>query len=189
MIRRKITILKTRLDNLDSMTSSLPSRQPIKEKELHRRQDMVANLRSKANQMASKLNMSNYANREDLLGGSKKSADDVNRLAGLDNQGLVSLQRQTIKEQDQGLEKLEETVLSTKHIALTINEELDLHTRLIDDMDQHVESTDSRLQRVQKKLAILNKRMKGGCTCMSLLLSLIGIVILIVVILELIKYL
>ncbi|KAK1279463.1 Syntaxin-52 [Acorus gramineus] len=189
MIRRKITILKTRLDNLDSLTSSLPSRQPIKEKELHRRQDMVANLRSKANQMASKLNMSNYANREDLLGGSKKSADDVNRLAGLDNHGLVSLQRQTIKEQDQGLEKLEETVLSTKHIALTINEELDLHTRLIDDMDQHVESTDSRLQRVQKRLAILNKQMKGGCTCMSLLLSVIGIVILIVVILELIKYL
>ena len=34
-------------------------------------------------------------------------------------------------EQDEGLEKLEETVLSTKHIALAVNEELDLHTRLI----------------------------------------------------------
>jgi hypothetical protein len=29
------------------------------------------------------------------------------------------------------LDRLEETVLSTKHIALAINEELDLHTRLI----------------------------------------------------------
>ena len=34
-------------------------------------------------------------------------------------------------EQDEGLEKLEETVVSTKHIALAVNEELDLHTRLI----------------------------------------------------------
>jgi hypothetical protein len=29
------------------------------------------------------------------------------------------------------LDKLEETIVSTKHIALAINEELDLHTRLI----------------------------------------------------------
>ena len=34
-------------------------------------------------------------------------------------------------EQDEGLERLEETVLSTKHIALAVNEELTLHTRLI----------------------------------------------------------
>ena len=79
-------------------------------------------------------------------------------------------------EQDEGLEKLEETVLSTKHIALAVNEELDLHTRLIvcnimirvlsksiffitlavtincvfglmqDDLDEHVDITDTRLQ-------------------------------------------
>lgn len=36
-----------------------------------------------------------------------------------------------LTEQDEGLEKLEETVVSTKHIALAVNEELDLHTRLI----------------------------------------------------------
>jgi hypothetical protein len=34
-------------------------------------------------------------------------------------------------EQDQDLESLERTVLSTKHIALAVNEELDLHTRLL----------------------------------------------------------
>jgi len=34
-------------------------------------------------------------------------------------------------EQDEGLGKLEETVISTKHIALAVNEELTLHTRLL----------------------------------------------------------
>lgn len=35
--------------------------------------------------------------REDLLGQSKKAADDMSRVAGLDNQGIVSLQRQVMK--------------------------------------------------------------------------------------------
>ncbi|XP_008775700.2 syntaxin-52-like isoform X2 [Phoenix dactylifera] len=163
-IRRKITILGTRLDSLESLLSKLPSKQPISDKELHKCQDMLSNLRSKAKQMASTLNMSSFANREDLLGQSK-STDEVNRTVGLDNYGIVGLQRQIMKEQDEGLEKLEETVLSTKHIALTVNEELDLHTRLIDNLDHHVDLTGSRLQRVQRRLAILNKRTKGGCSC------------------------
>ncbi|KAJ6820379.1 syntaxin-52-like isoform X1 [Iris pallida] len=166
-----------------------PVQQPITEKELNKCKDMLSNLRSKAKQMGSTLNMSNFASREDLLGRSKRSADEIDRTAGLDNHGIVGFQRQVMKEQDQGLEKLEETVFSTKHIALAVNEELDLHTRLIGDLDQHVDSTDSRLQRVQKRLAILNKRTKGGCSCKSLLILVIVIVILAVVIWLLIKYL
>ncbi|KAJ8766517.1 hypothetical protein K2173_023764 [Erythroxylum novogranatense] len=188
-MRRKITILGTRLDSLQSLSSKLPATQQISEKEMTRRKDMIANLRIKVNQMASTLNMSNFANRDSLLGPEIMSTDAMNRTQGLDNQGLVGLQRQIIKEQDEGLEKLEETVVSTKHIALAVNEELDLHTRLIDDLDQHVDVTDSRLRRVQKNLAVLNKRTKGGCSCMRMLLAVIGIVILAVIIYLLVKYL
>ncbi|THU46256.1 hypothetical protein C4D60_Mb09t03030 [Musa balbisiana] len=164
-MRRKITILRTRLDSLESLLSKLPSMQPIHQ-------------------------VSYFAKyRDDLFGDGKKSADVMSRTSGLDNQGIVALQRQVMREQDEGLEKLEETVLSTKHIALAVNEELDLHTRLIDDLDEHVDVTDSRLQRVQKRLAILNKRTKGGCSCMCLLLSVVAIVILVVVAWLLIKYL
>ncbi|KAK8488494.1 hypothetical protein V6N11_045057 [Hibiscus sabdariffa] len=179
-IRRKITILGTRLDGLQSLLSR-PSGKPCKtEKEMNRRKDMVANLRSKANQMASAFNMSNFANRDSLLGPEIKP-DAMSRTVGLDNSGLV--------EQDEDLEKLEETVVSTKHIALAVNEELDLQTRLIDDLDTHVDVTDSRLRRVQKNLAILTKRTGGGCSCMCMLLAVIGIVILVVAIYLLIKYL
>ncbi|XP_004491440.1 syntaxin-52-like isoform X1 [Cicer arietinum] len=187
-IRRKITILGTRLDSLQSLLSKLPGKQPLSEKEMNRRKDMLANLRSKVNQMASSLNMSNFANRDSLLGPEVKP-DVMNRIVGLDNNGLVGFQRQVMKEQDEGLESLEQTVISTKHIALAVNEELGLHTRLIDDLDQHVDVTDSRLRRVQKNLAILNKRTKGGCSCFCMLLSVIGIVVLVVVIWLLVKYL
>ncbi|KAG6523185.1 syntaxin-52-like [Zingiber officinale] len=188
-MRRKITILRTRLENLESLLSKLPSTQPIKDKDLHKRQEMLSNLNAKANQLASMLKMSNFGNREDLLGDGKKPVDVVTITAGLDNQGIVGLQRQIMREQDEGLENLEVTVLSTKHIALAVNEELDLHTRLIDDADEQVGVTDSRLQRVQKRLAILNKRTKGGCSCLCLLLSIVAIAVLIAVVWALIKYL
>ncbi|CAI0379302.1 unnamed protein product [Linum tenue] len=176
--RRKITILGTRLDSLQSLLTKLPGKQQVSEKEMNRRRDMIGNLRTKANQMASSLNMTSFANRDSLLGTEIKQSDIMSRTTGLDNH-----------EQDEGLEKLEETVISTKHIALAVNEELDLHTRLIDDLDEHVDVTDSRLRRVQKQLGVLNKRTKGGCTCLCMLMAVIGIVALVVVIYMLIKYL
>ncbi|KAJ4874404.1 Syntaxin-52 [Raphanus sativus] len=185
-IRRKITILGTRLDTLQSL---LVGKQHVSEKEVNRRKDMVGNLRSKANQVASALNMSNFANRDSLLGPDTKPDDAMNRVSGMDNQGIVGFQRQVMREQDEGLEKLEETVMSTKHIALAVNEELTLQTRLIEDLDYHVDVTDSRLRRVQKSLAVMNKNMKGGCSCMSMLLSVLGIVGLALVIWLLVKYL
>ncbi|KAK6934791.1 Target SNARE coiled-coil homology domain [Dillenia turbinata] len=150
-------------------------------KDMNRRQEMLKKLSSKVNQMATTLNMSTSADRESLLGLDKKP-DAMSRAVGLDSHGLVGLQQQ-----DEDLDKLEETVTSTKHIALAVNEELTLHARLLDDLDQHVDSTNSRLQRVQKRLAILNKGTKGGCSCLILLV--IVIVILIVVIWAIIKYL
>lgn len=188
-VRRKITILGTRLDSLESLLSKPPSKKSITEKELNRRKDMLSNLRTKTNQMATTLNMSNFANRDSLLGPESKPVDAMTRVAGLDNQGIVSLQRQIMREQDEGLEQLEETVMSTKHIALTVNEELELHTRLIDNLDQHVEFTGSRLQRISRSLANLNKKTRGGCSCLCLLVAVAGIVILILAIFVLIKYL
>ncbi|KAJ3682025.1 hypothetical protein LUZ60_014598 [Juncus effusus] len=188
-MRRKLTILGTRLDTLESILSKLPNLKTITNKEMHKRQDMLANLRNKSKQMATTLNMSNFANREELLGPSNKSADEVSRASGLDNQGILVLQRQIMGEQDEGFEKLEDTVYSTKHIALAINEELDLHTRLIDNLDEGVEMSSSRLQRVQKRLAILNKKTKGGCSCMCMLFSVIAIIILVIIAYAMIKYL
>ncbi|RYR79876.1 hypothetical protein Ahy_A01g004673 isoform A [Arachis hypogaea] len=185
-IRRKITILGTRLDSLQSLLSKVPGKS---EKEMNRRRETLTTLRSKVNQMASTLNMSNFANRDSLFGPEIKP-DAMSRTVGLDNSGLILIWGSGVQaEQDEGLEKLEETVVSTKHIALAVNEELSLHTRLIDDLDEHVDVTDSRLRRVQKNLAVLNKRTKGGCSCLCMLLAVVGIVVLVVVIWLLVKYL
>jgi len=58
---------------------------------------MVGNLRSKANQMANALNMSNFANRDSLLGPDIKPDDSMSRVTGMDNQGIVGYQRQVMR--------------------------------------------------------------------------------------------
>ena len=65
-------------------------------KEMNRRKDMVSNLRSKVNQMSSALT-SHSGNRDSLLGPEISKADAMGRTAGLDNYGLVGLQRQVMK--------------------------------------------------------------------------------------------
>lgn len=64
---------------------------------MNRRQDLLTTISSKANQMATTLNMSGLANRDSLLGPDRKSEEVMNKAAGLDNQGLVAFQRQIIK--------------------------------------------------------------------------------------------
>ena len=66
------------------------------EKEMNRRKDMLLSLRSKVNQMASTLNMSNSSNRDSLLGPEGKP-DAMARTVGLDNIGLVGFQRKIMK--------------------------------------------------------------------------------------------
>lgn len=61
---------------------------------MNRRQELLAALSSKTNQMATTLNMSGLANRDSLLGPDKKSEEVMNKAASLDNQGLVGFQRQ-----------------------------------------------------------------------------------------------
>lgn len=64
---------------------------------MNRRRDMLGNLRTKVTQMATTLNMSNFANRDSLLGPDIKPADAMSRIAGLDNSGVVGLQRQIMR--------------------------------------------------------------------------------------------
>ncbi|KAK9158750.1 hypothetical protein Scep_005324 [Stephania cephalantha] len=76
-IRRRVTILGTRLDSLQSLLSKLSGKQQITEKEIRLRQEMLATLRSKSNQMASKLNISHFGNRDSLLGVNITPADAI----------------------------------------------------------------------------------------------------------------
>ena len=58
-----------------------------------------------------------------------------------------------------------------QHIALTVNEELDLHQRLLDDLDEDVDVTHNRMSTAHKKLKLVMRR-SGNCRsmCITILL-------------------
>nr|CAB3502199.1 unnamed protein product [Digitaria exilis] len=181
--RESVTILGTRLDMLQEDLSDLPKRQNIGLKQLGKLAEKLSGLSSKAKEVGGQFTMKYASDKNDLLGSSEQSAKiDVNNIADMDNHEMISLQRQVIKEQDSQLEILEETIVSTKHIALAINEEVDLQTRLIDDLDERVEDTSTQLERALKRLKKLNMRVRKGDSCWGILLAIIAAVICVVVV-------
>ncbi|KAL1548952.1 syntaxin-52-like [Salvia divinorum] len=110
-------------------------------------------------------------------------ADVMSKGSSLSNSEILHLQTQIIREQDEDLEKLAETIGSTSRIAWAINEEFRLLEGLDADVNKYVEVPDSKLQRVQRRLEISNKRTT------LLFLSLIGIIVLAAFIYMLIRYL
>lgn len=70
----------------------------------------------------------------------------------------------------------------TQHIALTIGEEVDLHTRLLEDLDEDVDVTHTRLRAATKRIRHVLKHSsnwKGGL-CIFLLIVMLTLLLLVV---------
>eukprot|EP00850_Spirogloea_muscicola_P007045 SM000034S12799 [mRNA] locus=s34:796994:798862:+ [translate_table: standard] len=211
--RRKLAMLATRADRLEALLADGGERVGLvvnaahrlvcawgwlamagrrSEKEVYRRQDMLLGIRYRAKQMAAVLNTQQPSNRKDLLerdGEKPNIVLETDQTAELENSGIIHLQKRIMKDQDEELAGLESTVSSTKHIALAVNEELDLHSQLLDDLDRDVESTNARVAVAQRKLAVISKRSSRSCTFATMCLLLLAIICLILVVLWLSKYL
>eukprot|EP00249_Psilotum_nudum_P011624 c23283_g1_i1 orf=402-1112(+) len=188
--RRKITVLGSSLDRLESLLQNPPAKPTLHEKELYRRQDMLLGIRYKTKQMAASLSTSQPQNRTVLGQDDGKKVIDTHRPTSiLDNYGLAGSQTQIMREQQDSLANLGETANSTKHIGLAVNEEVDLQTRLLDDLHQDVGATSSHLKTVKRKLSGLTREASRTCSLSLVCLLLLGILVLILFICTLIKIL
>ncbi|XP_040378674.1 syntaxin-52-like [Oryza brachyantha] len=182
-IRRKVAILETRLDMMQEYLSQLPNKQRINLRELNKLAAKLSTLSSKVKEVGAPFTMKRSSNRNELLGPDDNHAKvDVSSIPEMGNREIIELQKKVMKEQDDELDKLEESIVSTKHIALAINEELDLHTRLIDDLAERTDEKSNQLQRAEKRLKSVTTRMRKSGSCTSLLLAVIATVFLILVI-------
>lgn len=81
-----------------------------------------------------------------------------------------------MKAQDDQLGEISKSLSRVKEISLDINEELDLHKRLLSDIESGTERTGAKLGREQKRLTKLTKAQTGCCVFVVLFL-LIGILV------------
>jgi len=108
------------------------------------------------------------------------SGFETDATAERNNAQLLAMQTALMQEQDEALEHLERSTVTTKNIAIQINDETRLQNRLLEEFDGEVEQTSNRLQVAQKKLQAVMQR-AGGCTGPLLLFVLIVILLLLLV--------
>lgn len=176
--RRKLGSMGADISSLGEMLES-PACSHLSEVEKNVRRDMVSTLRSGREQMQQALRRDAQA--QQRSGGGPSQPGETVRTAELDNRGILQLQRNVMSEQDTELADLEKTVGSTKHIALTINEELGLQERLLDELDEDVDVTHSRLKQAQKKLGVV-MRQSGSCKTMLFTIGLMFILMIVIVV-------
>lgn len=177
--RRRLATLGTTIEKLADRIETADS---VTENEKNRRRDLITALRSRRQQMLLSLKREAHpSQRAALLEGSRSApARETAATAELDNRGLVQMQQSLMREQDSQVEQLEQTVNSTRHMALTIDEELSLHNRLLTELDEDVEVTHSRMRAAQKRVRQI-LRDSGGCkfSCAAFGLALILVVLIV----------
>lgn len=180
--RRKLGTLST---SIEALQKKLEDDKQISETERNRRRNLVSSLRTRREQLQQSLKRGEGAgSRGQLLDAAGSSRDgraaETEATAGLENSGILQLQREVMRQQDQELEELEKTVNSTKHVALSVNEELTLHTRLLEELDEEVDVTHSRMRAAHSRLRHVMQK-SGGCKSSCLLVLLVaGLVVVIV---------
>ncbi|PNH01546.1 Syntaxin-52 [Tetrabaena socialis] len=184
--RKKLGTLGVQLDRLLRWLDGSEAASQLSEPERNRRRDQLYDLRNRREgmQLSIKRNQG-QGDREALFGGASGSGGplpprETEATAPLDNRGLLGLQQQVMRQQDEQLEVMERTVISTKHIALAIGEEVELQTRLLDDLAEDVDVTQSRLKaataRVRHLLRTSSNWRMGLCVFL-LIVTLVAVVL------------
>ncbi|KAL8692381.1 MAG: hypothetical protein Q9218_002571, partial [Villophora microphyllina] len=160
---------------LQSLGNDSWGRERLGDGEMRRRRDLVESakkeregLENLLNAMATKSSLdgaiaqATAGDKEKLINaasqqGSKKPAagrvlgKETDRTRALDNQGVLQLQQQLMKEQDEDVDVLAAAVARQKQIGIEIQEELAVQKDMLELMDEDVD-------RVQSKLDVARKR-------------------------------
>jgi len=100
-----------------------------------------------------------------------------------DKRATLQIQREMLEEQDDALDHLSRAAGRAKEISIAVGDELDLHAKLLDSLDDEMEDTQGRLSRAAR--AVQNM-MKRGSDCRSasiaLLVSALCILLLVLIV-------
>lgn len=101
--------------------------------------------------------------------------------AGLDDQAHLRLQQDTMRDQDEHLDRLALSVSRQHELSMQISTELDSHLELLDEVDDLTEGSTSRLATARRRLDTFSKKAKNNGSMLTIaILFLIFIILLIV---------
>lgn len=163
----------------------------ITTQEMERRERMLNNLFIKEKELESAVSNQDTGARSErtsLLGGGLDNTavtswgqEESEATKDLTFDEIRQKQQQAIKEQDQGLEGLSRIISRQKQMAIGIGDELDVHNEILDDINEHVDSTHSRLIRETRNVATVTRKSATCVYWIIVVLLLIAIIVVAVV--------
>jgi syntaxin 8 len=162
----------------------------ITQRECDRRSNMLDDLVTKQKQidLAFKNEDQRSVTRSSLFSGSAFADDwghsntNAAGVSGYDNDlGLDQIriqQRQMIEEQDQGLDALSRVVTRQKQIAIDIGNEVTDQNEILDDINDHMDHTNTRLLREKHHIKIVDR--KSGTCWMWIVIVLLAVAIIVI---------
>ncbi|KAF9465867.1 hypothetical protein BDZ94DRAFT_1252436 [Collybia nuda] len=101
--------------------------------------------------------------------------------AGYEPGMIMETQRQMMDEQDVHLDRLAHSISRQHHISLQINDELDVHTGLLQELDTDLDRTESRLTGARRRLDQVAKGAKENGSMVTIALLILVLLILIII--------
>jgi len=165
-ISENLKTLNTNIALLEKQLSDAEQNRSISSEELRRRETTIIDLISYRDRLDTLATTKNGERKERSV----HFADSVTTisLAPPDEiptaDTLLQQQHRSIQEQDAHLDVLSEIVSKQKNISLQIGEELDLHSELLEDLDEGVQRSGAFLNRASKKLSQVTTAAKKDWT-------------------------
>ncbi|CAE6437756.1 syntaxin 8 [Rhizoctonia solani AG-1 IB] len=100
---------------------------------------------------------------------------------GPSHDGILLQQRQMMDEQDTHLDRLSHSIRNQHDISLQINEELEVHTGLLEALDHELDSTGDRLSRARRRLDHVARGARDNGSAVAIGVLIFVLLILIVV--------
>ncbi|KAA8648263.1 hypothetical protein EYZ11_008016 [Aspergillus tanneri] len=110
------------------------------------------------------------------------SPDGVDQ-SEISNQQIYDHHSQVMREQDEQLDRLGESIGRQHQLSIQIGDELEGHVALLDDMDGHVERHQSRLNGARRRLDKIRRSAGDNWSMMTI----IGLIIVLVILIVLLK--
>ena len=152
------------------------------EGEIARRKGLLSSVRSQNDRLDDEV--TNGSGRDGVMAGARVKgvslADESVESQQQSNQQLLAVQQTALSRQDEKLDGILDGVTRLKVMSGDINQELDLHANLLNELDSAVDSTDARLQRNTKRVELVTEQ-SGGC-CGLIIMAILFVLIIILLV-------
>ncbi|KAL8248054.1 hypothetical protein R6Q59_009270 [Mikania micrantha] len=176
------------LEKAISVASRDPSLYGINEVELEKRRKWSSTARIQVANIKKAVSTSSFGGmRQELMRMPKTHHQDRNApYIAIDNDDFISSesdrQMLLIKQQDEELDELSASVERIGSVGLTIHDELIAQEKIIEELGSEMDSTSNRLDFVQKKVAVVMKKVSAKGQMMMILFLIVLFIVLFVLV-------